>query len=89
MKLVIAWILTVVAILLALGGLFAFEPIYKDTNLIRLGVAAFVVLGGGLLYVMARGNFQDWARLSLAGTALVVSLILFALALFWSAAVTL
>jgi hypothetical protein len=84
-KVVIAWVLTISSITLALWALFGVEQI-RSVPLIRTpGLAVLVIVGLGLLYVMLRGRFGEWGRLTLAALAFVASLGSAALAL-WIAA---
>ena len=81
-KLVIAWILTVLVVLVAAVGVaFGFEAATaRSDGFARLALATMLVMGGALLYLMARGKFGEGLRLALSGGALVLSL---ALLVFW------
>lgn len=73
-RVIIAWILTILAVLLALGALFGFEIIRSDPVVLVPAVAALVAIAAGLLYVMVRGRLGEWGRLAFAAIAFVVSL---------------
>jgi hypothetical protein len=81
-KLVFAWILAILVVLVAAGGvIFGFQAATaRSDGFARLAIAALVFVGAGLLYVMARGKFGEGPRLALSGGALVLSL---GLLVFW------
>ena len=81
-RVTIAWILSIIAVLLASGALLGSEIIRSTPDVLVPGLAALLVIGGGLLYVMVRKTVGEWGRLALAAMAFVVSLGCFAVAIF-------
>jgi hypothetical protein len=81
-RVTIAWIFTILTVLLALGALLGFEIVRSNPDILVPGIGALVVIGGGLLYVMARGAVGEWGRLTFAAVAFVVSVGCLAMALF-------
>ena len=81
-KLVFAWILAILVVLVAAAGvIFGFQAATaRSDGFARLAIAALVFIGAGLLYVMARGKFGEGLRLALSGGAFVLC---FALLAFW------
>ncbi len=88
-RVVIAWILTILAVLLALGAFFWVEIFRSNPVVLVPAVAVIVVVAAGLLYVMVRGKFGEWGRLALAAVAFVASLVCVAVAIFFDAVSTL
>ena len=88
-RVVIAWILTILAVLLGLWALVGYEIFRSNPVILVPGIAVLAVVAGGLLYVMARGKLGEWGRLALAATAFVVSLVCVAVSIFFDAVSTL
>jgi hypothetical protein len=81
-KLILAWILAILAIVLAVAGVvFGYQAATaRSDGFARLAIAALVLIGGGLFYVMVRGKFGEGLRLALSGGAFALCLALLG---FW------
>jgi hypothetical protein len=81
-RVVVAWILTIFAVLLGLGGFYTF----RDTPEILVpGVGGTVVVVGGLPSPVVRGKLGEWGRLTLAAMAFVAGLVCLAVAVLFEA----
>jgi hypothetical protein len=87
-KLILAWILAVLVIVVAVTGVVVgFQAATaRSDGLARLAIAALVLIGAGLLYVMVRGKFGEGLRLALSGGAFVLCLALLGFWVFTAAA---
>src|SRR5262245_4600040 len=88
-RVVIAWILTILAVLLGSWALFGYEFVRSAPVILVPGVAVLALVAGGLVYVMARGKFGEWGRVLLAAAAFVVGLACVAASTFLEAVSTL